>query len=423
MRNDVDSGNGFLLLDPSEGMSLGQEVLKYALKKGREVVVLDYRHFYRYGKMPTFDPLRTGIVNALDNFKVLFGVKDATETIRIQRYLSAILQVLRKAKRPITDALYFTERDNPYYLHQRLDILDQSDPLDRFRLSLEEVFQSRSMFMTELQSTVRRFEPIFHPVLQHVFSGQQLDFMRLVSKKYIVIVNLYPFREIEQIHTKLLGISIINEIVTALDILREKGWKGVYYLYLDEAGRFVNRNLADALAYKRKTGLRVIISHQYFKQFEDPYILDAILNLTKVKIFFNIPSRADRDILTKNMYGGEITDREASWANADLPKQNCVIKIGKQPPRRIRVPDVKDVKIEIDYENLVKDYEQRRKNPLPVEPGTKPKYTSNRKRNKPKISNAHVSTAKTREPKIGGQDFSGTWDSVAMESPEKKKGK
>ena len=422
MRNDVDTGNGFVLCDPSEGMSLGNEVLKYALSKNRKVVVFDYRHFYKYGRMPTFNPLRTGIVNAMDDIRVLFGVRDATETIRIQRYLTAILQVLRKAKRPITDALYFTERDNPHYMHKRMDILRKSDPTDRFRLALEEVFQSRAMFMNELQSTVRRFETIFHPVLMHVFSGDQLNFIELIKQKYIIILNLYPYREIEQIHTKLLGISVINEIVTALDILRENGWKGIYYLYLDEAGRFVNRNLADALAYKRKTGLRVIVSHQYFKQFEDPYILDAILNLTKVKIFFNIPSRTDRDLITKNLYGGDISDRDASWANSDLPKQTAVVKVGKDSPKRIKIPDVNECNFNVNLKELANQYD-RRKDSLASRSGAEPKHTSDRKGNQAKISNPHKSTEQTGDAKSDKKGKFRSWDSAAMESPQTDKSK
>ena len=39
------------------------------------------------------------------------------------------------------------------------------------------------------------------------------------------------------------------------DRLRTGKWRGVYYLYLDEAGRYANRNLADLLAYKTEKGL------------------------------------------------------------------------------------------------------------------------------------------------------------------------
>jgi hypothetical protein len=58
-----------------------------------------------------------------------------------------------------------------------------------------------------------------------------------------------------------MGATIINEIIFALDRLRNHSWRGVYYLYVDEAGRYANRNLADLPAYKRKAGLGGFLSH------------------------------------------------------------------------------------------------------------------------------------------------------------------
>ncbi|HXQ38412.1 MAG TPA: hypothetical protein VN843_30710, partial [Anaerolineales bacterium] len=140
--------------------------------------------------------------------------------------------------------------------------------------------------------------------------------------------------------------SIINEIIFALDRLKSRGWKGVYYLYVDECGRYANRNLADLLAYKRKSGLRVTLAHQYFKQFEDTVVLDAVKNLCKIKVMFNTPNHADRLEMVKALgYGGDIPPLMASYANSDLPKQYAIIKSAKQAPIRVKIPDVPDAKI------------------------------------------------------------------------------
>jgi hypothetical protein len=119
------------------------------------------------------------------------------------------------------------------------------------------------------------------------------------------------------------------------------------YLYIDEAGRYANRNLADLLAYKRKSGLRVTIAHQYFKQFEDAQVLDAVKNLTKIKVMFNTPNHSDRLEMIKALgYGGDIPHEMATYANQNLPKQQAIIKVGKDSPRRIKIPDVPDIKID-----------------------------------------------------------------------------
>jgi hypothetical protein len=428
MRYDIDLGNGFILLDPSEGMELGNDVLKYALSRGREVIVMNYEHFYEYGRMPTFNPLRTGIKNAMDNFKTLFGVTDETSTIRINKYLRAMMNVLRQANRPITHSIFFTEQEDKEYRYQREKILAASPADDRFRLTLEAALRGKTDFQ-ELHTTIRRLEPIFHPVLMHVLSGNQINFFDVVRRKQILLVNLYAYKDVEYIHTNFLGIAIINELVTAMDILRKKcqdegtEWKGKYYLYLDEAGRFVNKNLADALDYKRKVGLRCVISHQRFKQFDDLSILSAIMANCKVKIFFDLKDRADRDKLVKNMFQGDSTDRAMSHANANLKKRQCVVKILKQQPVKIRIPIIEKCHYKIDFKNLVKGYDYRRNNPVAFKPGTKFQQQPNKEDNQKTVLNPDGRSGETSQPEVNRESFARAWRRVVLESAEEKESK
>lgn len=95
----------------------------------------------------------------------------------------------------------------------------------------------------------------------------------------------------------------------------------LYYLYVDEAGRYANRNLADLLAHKRKSGLRVTLAHQSFSQFDDKYVLEGIKQYTDIKIMFNTPSYNDRMEMIKALgYGGDIPHEAATFANQNLPK-------------------------------------------------------------------------------------------------------
>ena len=81
------------------------------------------------------------------------------------------------------------------------------------------------------------------------------------------------------------------------------------------------------------------------------------MNLTKIKAMFNLPGREDRDKIIKMFYGGDISDRDASYANADLPKQTAVIKVGKGKPQRVRIPNVPDINIKLD-DFISKIYQQ-----------------------------------------------------------------
>src|SRR6185503_7094577 len=189
-------------------------------------------------------------------------------------------------------------------------------------------------------STVNRLEPFWDSTLALMFGANEgVDFIKMITEGWVILVNLYSGLGFEPIHTRLLGTTIINEIIFALDRLRSRGWRGVYYLYIDEAGRYANRNLADLLAYKRKSGLRVTLAHQYFKQFEDPHVLDAVKNLAKIKVMFNTPNHADRLEMVKALgYGGDIPPLMASYANSDLPKQYAIIKSAKQSPVSVKIP-------------------------------------------------------------------------------------
>jgi hypothetical protein len=358
IRHDIQNGNGAILLDPSE---MGEDktcynVLKYCCKIGYDkVILIDPHLLHSHKRLVCLQPFHSektyktaSVANILDTVRILFAAKDAAETPRIQRYMSAILNCLWNAEMTLHEAIYFTDYLNPTYKARRRYILSLSEEMDRHRLALEEVFTTRASFLNEFQSTIRRLEPFFDSTLDLMFGADEgLDFNKLIADKYVVLVNLYAGMGFEPLHTRLLGTTIINETIFALDRLRNRGWKGIFYLYIDEAGRYANRNLADLLAYKRKSGLRVTLAHQYFGQFEDKAILDAVKQLCKNKVMFNTPGYNDRMDMVKSLgYGNDIPPLLAAYANQDLPKQNMVAKIGKVAPRRLRVPDVPDAEVD-----------------------------------------------------------------------------
>jgi hypothetical protein len=354
IRDNIRRGSGACFLDPSDRGETMYNILRYCAKIGyKKVCLIDPHTIYSRNRLTAIQPFHyeksykaATVANLMDNVRVLFQSRDAAETPRIQKYLSALIHALLNAEMTLHEALYFT--NYKYLVARRKTILSYSEPMDRHRLALDEVFETYPRFNNEFSSTVRRLEPFLESSLDLMFAADEgVDFVRMIADGWVILVNLYSGLGIEPIHTRLLGTTVINELLFALDRLHNRGWKGVYYLYLDEAGRYANRNLADLLAYKRKSGLRVTVAHQYFKQFEDPYILEAVKQLCKTKVMFNTPNPADRLEAIKMLgYGGDIPASLASFANADLPKQYAVIKKGKESPVRIRIPDVLDALID-----------------------------------------------------------------------------
>lgn len=353
IRGDIEQGKGVCFLDPTDRAETAYSILRYCQSIGfTKVCLIDPHLIHSHNRVCTIQPFHyqktykaASVSNLMDTIRILFQTKDAAETPRIQRYLGSLLHCLWNAEMTLHEASYFTEYKRSTL--RRKEILSASDPSDRHRLALEEAFETYYRFNTEFASTVRRLEPFFESTLDLMFGADSgVDFIKMITEGWVILVNLYSGLGFEPIHTRLLGTTVINELIFALDRLRTHGWKGVYYLYVDEAGRYANRNLADLLAYKRKSGLRVTVAHQYFKQFEDSVVLDAVKNLTKIKVMFNTPNPSDRLEMVKALgYGGDITPLMAQYANQDLPKQYAIIKKGKEPPQRVRINDVPDIKL------------------------------------------------------------------------------
>jgi hypothetical protein len=356
IREDIKRGNGVCLLDPSELGDTCKNILRFCIKQGHErVCIIDPHTIRTYGRVVAINPLNqhhreAAMAKIMDTVRTTFATKDGAETPNIQKYLPAILHCLYNAQMTLSEAVYFTEykRSAP----RRKWILGQSGEFNRHRLALEEAFEMYHRFQVEISSTARRLDPFFNESLQLMFGATKgIDFAKMIAEGWVVLVNLYSGHGFEPIHSRLLGTTVINELIYGLDRLGDNGWEGVYYLYVDEAGRYANRNLADLLPHKRKSGLRVTLAHQYFSQFEDKYVLDAIKAGTDIKIMFNTPSYDDRMEMIKALgYGGDIPHEVATFANQNLPKQQAIIRIGKDDPKRITIPDVKSAKVDSKVE-------------------------------------------------------------------------
>jgi len=330
----------------------------------KKVVLIDPSHRWKFNKVPGLNPFHyipslefPCVSNITDIVRVVFGSK-SEDTPTINKYLPAILHTLFKAHMSLAEAIYFTDRENTDYYLKRSAILNFSHAKDRFRMALEEVYKDKIVF-NEIRSTVRRFEPLFHEILVLMLAKGGINFMKLVREKYVVLVNLST-DDFDYLHNKLLATLLINELMFAISRLRQHDWKGVYYLYIDEAGEYANRKLAELMAYKRKSGLRVNTAHQYFSQFEDKYVLDAVNNLTKTKIAFHIPSPEDRMKVVKMMYGGDLADREVSYVLSKQESRHAVIKKGKEPPAIIKIKNIDELDItKEELENYIHQiYEQ-----------------------------------------------------------------
>jgi hypothetical protein len=390
IRQDIDLGYGVCLIDGSENGDTCYNVLKYCAKKKIEKVCLIDPH-HRYSKkveiagqevgwgpvVPSINPLHEGaptsavVGDVMDIVRVLWSTSDPAMIGKIQRYFSAIIHVLHKASYEarkqgrqgysLYDLVNFTDRTNPTYIRRRTEILDWIHPADQNRVTVESVFQNHpSLFEQLFGSTIRWLTPFLEDTMKLIIGGgESIDFFKMVSGGWIILVNLANpttiWREEQQ---RLLGTLIINEIFYATQRLMEMGRVGLsgkgkpYYLYVDEVGKFATPKIAEILDYKRKVGLRLTVSHQGFDQIKDKQVLNSIYGRTKIKILFSTPHSGDLSEMMKMMFWGKL-ETEAKQALMQLKKQHAVIKFPKQDPFAFRVPDVIEPKIEPEE---IRDY-------------------------------------------------------------------
>lgn len=368
IRQDIDRGYGCCLLDPNRGDTV-YSVLRYCIKKGVEkVLLIDPHDSFTRGRICTLNPFGrieylTGqgpryntrsseaVGNTMDTMRILWGDKGAERTARIDKFLPAVLKALHKSRSTLHEAVYFSDQSHPVYKHRRSVILDSLHELDKDRVDLESAFAtSKSLFNQEFASTIRRLNPFLDDLMKLMLGSNNapVNFMKMVSEGWVVLVNLDPSRVwgIEQ--ERLLGTLVVNELIFAVQRLIDAQPKLAgrpYYVYIDEAGKYATPKLAEILDYKRHIGIRFTLAHQRFAQFEDANVRSSVEGSAKIKVLFNTPSRQDRDYMIRMMYGGDIPDRQVSYELGNLPKQQASIRINKQAPRITRIPDVPDIEV------------------------------------------------------------------------------
>jgi hypothetical protein len=253
-----------------------------------------------------------------------------------------VFAALYDAEAPLLDARYFTSRQ---YKEAQEEILSYSS--EDVRTELKEALSSYA-YNVNFQSTVSRLLRFVRGQIgPMVASGRGIDWVKVVREHWAVIVRL---DNLDTFDARLLGTYLICQIESAKERLgelmdrgrdfAERGTYPPFYLYADEAYLFASRSLKNILDLKQKLNFKVTLAHHAARQFDDPAVYASIKTNCDMTVLFYVRGRDDRDDIASEMYGGDINPRDASYANSSLPKQHAVIRLGKDGPKRVRLPDV-----------------------------------------------------------------------------------
>jgi hypothetical protein len=360
----IDRGQGFCFLDPTGGAKTLQSVLEYCWSVGHEkVCLIDPYDYIRFRKVPIINPLlsfkdkpwlhKYAVTNVRSAARVLTGQKDPGDTMIINKYLKSLLYMLVDAEMTLYDAVYFTEYDT--HRLEREYIFDNCSPNSRHVEAVTSAFKNLTTFNTLIGSSARRLDDVFDPPLKWIFGSNEgttekhkrkwefIDFEKMVSQGWIILVNLDTEGGADPLEMRFLGTIIINEIVSAIHrLIKGSPWRGQYHLIIDEAEDYANRKLSDLLDKKRNLGLSVVFAHHTFGQFEDEKVLQSIINNAHFKVAFN-PGSEGAFRTARMLYGGELEDRHVAYQLKHLRKQHAVIKVDIQDPHIVRIEDVPDM--------------------------------------------------------------------------------
>jgi len=324
------------------------EALAYCAQKNHQKVIwIDPITIEKYGKVPIIEAINNKQIKAsvdgtLKALSYLFGTK-LTDTRRVLRFAGAMLRILAKTGNTLYETKYFSlyGKYKPYR-----DAIYDGYYGDQHDLeTLNEVFRSSQVWENLFGSSVNQLNLIWDEPLNLILGGKGgINFQSAISNGWVIIANLSPYRMTEE-ESKLLGLILISQLFQAVRSLVNNKWKGVYYLYIDEAGRFTSPQIKELLTYMRQSGVRLVLAHHDFEQFrEAPEIMAAILNGARIKFMMDTPSYDDRLKMIKQLgYGGDIPPILAAYGNQNIPKQEAVVRKHKEPPVRIRIPDVPSI--------------------------------------------------------------------------------
>ncbi|HBG25740.1 MAG: hypothetical protein A2Y10_20315 [Planctomycetes bacterium GWF2_41_51] len=157
-----------------------------------------------------------------------------------------------------------------------------------------------------------------------------IDFTRIMNEGFIFIANLAGLgSEILEILGGFL-VSVMHMTALGRSVIPVEK-RNPFYIYLDEAHRFVTDSLEEIIAETRKYNVGLILAHQYLKQFTQKKI-DALSN-TGTTIVFNVDTRDASYLLKDFQEKLQVKDfQELDVGEAIVKIANTITKVKTQGP-------------------------------------------------------------------------------------------
>ncbi len=333
IRQIIEQRGGVCVIDPHG--DLVEDLMAYVLERydGADKAVYRRINYFEPGSNSCrfrFDPFQyNGLPGESYEDWLKAKVESVARTI-IRKQGEAGFEGKPRLERFLTNVLYacgvrVNEQGDHLGLGDALVLLDPSHPLhnpvysriaphlpSEIRSDFEKVRQSKPRQQEDwVESTINRLRSFLSPAVKSLFAGEAkatLDFRRIIEQQGVMLVNLRRTRSFTLDQGNALGGMFINEILEAAQIASRTA-RQPYYLFIDEASRFVGQDLIDALAQFRKMKLSLCLAVQDLSSLKlrDIDMTSKVISQCGIHITFQQKNPDDLEILGQ-LFGYPLID-------------------------------------------------------------------------------------------------------------------
>ena len=326
---DIARGRGVCVLDPhgSHPDSLLNMVLRFLkdhqwfASRRVHIIAPNIRELVvglnPLAPLPDTDP--AVIAGAMiEAFSRVWGDEDTHKTPTTRRILRNTFIALAECGRPLADAAKLLDYEDPEGL--RLELIDKvKNRSARSELKRIEDLSKQPRGFSEFDTTVlgptnRLAEFLACEAIHLMFSTTReadqpdntIDLLDIMNRGHILLVDLQDGGAVDEAATDLLGKIILRYLFMLMKRRKPYVLPGSteqkynpFFIYVDEAYRFLSGDVELLLTQARKFGIGVTLAHQYLGQLGKPgdQIYEAVRNSTETKVVFRVKSPEEAQAL------------------------------------------------------------------------------------------------------------------------------
>jgi hypothetical protein len=333
LRQIIDQKAGACIIDPHG--DLVEDLMAYILDhyKATDPKVFERIHYLEPGSNDCrfrFDPFQyNGFPGESYDDWLKAKVESVARTIirkqgeagfegkpRLERFLTNVLYACgvrinsEGEHLGLGDALILFDSSHPKHaaVYSRIAPFLPSEVQSDFR----KVFASNPRQQEDwVESTINRLRSFLSPAVKSLFVGEAkaaFNFRRVIDEHGIMLVNLRRTRSFTIDQGNALGGLFINEILEAAQIASRTS-RQPFYLFIDEASRFVGQDLIDALAQFRKMKLSLCLAVQDLSSLKlrDIDMTSKVISQCGIHVTFQQKNPEDLEILGQ-LFGYPLID-------------------------------------------------------------------------------------------------------------------